>query len=201
MQLLFEELKTVDSRIFFYGEHAWELTPPSHTPKLPKSSHLCSVNMNGTNSPLMNLRGDRFFSPRMFTEHTWENDLHWKQSSAIPKTAPCHWPGAVNGRAFFIDQLLLIVKIWPLTAPGQWKIPIFQKYFLLFKRATCHMYFFFKVNFELKQSFKTSVLAFCIKFDLNLFYGDFWYNRFHDKKRKSCLNPVKYLLQFLLHFS
>ena len=70
MQLLFEELKTVDSRKFFNDEHAWELTPPSDTPKLPKSSHSCSVTMNGKKLTLDEPPWGPFLFPSMFTEHT-----------------------------------------------------------------------------------------------------------------------------------
>ena len=40
--------------------------------KLPKSSHLYSVNMNGNKFTFDEPPWGPFFPPRMFTEHTWE---------------------------------------------------------------------------------------------------------------------------------
>ena len=50
-------------KIFFSNEHAWELTPPSHTPKLSKSSHSSSVNMNGNKFTLDEAPWGPFFVP------------------------------------------------------------------------------------------------------------------------------------------
>ena len=60
----------------FFSEHTWELTPPSHTPKMSKSYHSCSVNLNGKNPRLINLREEHIFFPHKFSEHAWKLYLH-----------------------------------------------------------------------------------------------------------------------------
>ena len=72
----FQRIEKCGQHNIFFSEHTWELTPPSHTPKLSKSYHSCSVNMNGNKFTLDEAPWDRFLFPSIFTELTWENDLH-----------------------------------------------------------------------------------------------------------------------------
>ena len=60
---------------YFFSEHTWELTPPSHTPKLSKSSHLCSVNMLGNKLTLDEPPWGPFFVPTY---------VHWPYLGIYP---------------------------------------------------------------------------------------------------------------------